>query len=153
MDEPRDTPPTKALTALAARFDELAGGLGAAQRAWPGVVGDLMARNCMPVKLHAGELRVRCSSASWASELHAMSREVLARLEAPLGAAAPATLRAYTGRLPGSLPPTEPAGPPPRLELPEAAVQEAHRSLPNIPDGPLRESVAKALAAARLRQH
>lgn len=152
MDHPPRKLPVKALPALLARFDDMAGGLGAVQRRWPEVVGEQAARFTVPVKLEEGELRVRCVSSVWASELLAMSGHVLDRLRSVIGDQAPTRLRPYAGRVPAAPDPHEatPEEPIP-VEVSGDALARAEATLGALPPGALRESIARAIAASAAR--
>ncbi len=67
--------------------------LSALQRAWPAAVGPLLAEHATPVAVRAGVATVQCSSGMWAEEVELLQGEVLARLEATLGAGAVRALR------------------------------------------------------------
>jgi hypothetical protein len=118
-------------------------------RAWPGAVGDSIARNAWPARVaRDGTLHVATSSATWAFELGLLAADIEKRLAAALGADAPAGLRFAPGRLPE--PPPEPAedeqtrAPQPTFE----DRREAARLAAGIEDENLRKVVAKAAAAS-----
>ena len=54
--------------------------LAAVQLAWPGAVGEKIARVAEPVSERGGRVTVACSSAVWAQELSLMHEEILGRL-------------------------------------------------------------------------
>jgi predicted nucleic acid-binding Zn ribbon protein len=54
--------------------------LARAQRSWPAVAGDVVAREAAPVAERDGVLTVACRSAVWAHELELMSGHLVARL-------------------------------------------------------------------------
>ena len=118
-------------------------------RAWPAAVGDSIARNAWPARVSRdGTMHVATSSSAWAFELGLLEADIRKRLEAALGADAPARLRFAPGRLPE--PPREPAdqrqaGPP---EPTPAEEREAARLAAPIEDENLRKVVAKAAAAS-----
>ena len=103
------------------------------QAAWPGAVGEELARRTELVALEAGTLRVRVPDAGWRKVLHRMRSDILARLfevagefaprrlgfmEAPLGApGAGAKAKEATARKPNP------------VATPEAAPREAPPSL------------------------
>ncbi len=64
-----------------------AGVLARVQACWPGVVGDLLAREAVPVAERSGTLTVACRSATWAQEVELMGPELVTRLNAVLGEA------------------------------------------------------------------
>ena len=119
---------------------------------WPDAVGHTIARNAWPARLaRDGKLHVATSSSSWAFELAQLERDVLHRLRAVAGAAAPRALRFAVGRLPelGPEPPSEAASEPlePTAEQAELAASLAA----GIADSELRKLVAKAAAASLAR--
>jgi predicted nucleic acid-binding Zn ribbon protein len=71
--------------------------LAAVQRAWPGAVGEAIAREAAPVAERAGVITVRCRSATWAQELDLMQDQLLSSLREALGDAAPKRLRFTAG--------------------------------------------------------
>jgi hypothetical protein len=126
-----------------------AGAMGEIVKAWPGAVGDSIARNAWPARVSRdGTLHVAASSSAWAFELGLLEADILGRLEATLGADAPRRLRFAPGRLP------EPARQAPaesvlRPPQPTPAQQrEAERLAAPIEDENLRKVVAKAAAAS-----
>ena len=54
------------------------------QRAWPEVVGDVIAAECDPVSERAGVVTVVCRSAVWAQELSFMAPDLVERMNAAL---------------------------------------------------------------------
>lgn len=75
------------------------GVLARIQACWPGVVGDLLAREAMPVAERSGTLTVACRSATWAHEIELMGPELVTRLNAALGVAGPPPLRGLRARV------------------------------------------------------
>jgi predicted nucleic acid-binding Zn ribbon protein len=63
--------------------------LAAVQRAWPGAVGEAIAREATPVAERSGTVTVACSSSAWAQELDLLGTQILAKLrpELPSGTA------------------------------------------------------------------
>ncbi|MEA3509002.1 MAG: DUF721 domain-containing protein [candidate division NC10 bacterium] len=59
----------------------------AIQRAWPEVVGEEVARRSRPDRLRNGRLQVIVSDTVWLQQLAMLKPQILARLEAHLGAA------------------------------------------------------------------
>jgi predicted nucleic acid-binding Zn ribbon protein len=53
--------------------------LAAVQSAWPGAVGDAIAREATPVGERDGVVTVACSSATWAHELDLLGPEILGK--------------------------------------------------------------------------
>jgi predicted nucleic acid-binding Zn ribbon protein len=74
-------------SALAGLTDQLAPRttLGDVQRAWPVVVGAVVAKEATPTAEHGGTLTVTCRSSVWAQELDLMAPELVGRLNAQLG--------------------------------------------------------------------
>ena len=70
--------------------------LAAVQRAWPDAVGDGVAAQAEPTAERDGVVTVTCASAVWAQELDLMAPEVVARLNAALGAESVRALRCRT---------------------------------------------------------
>jgi predicted nucleic acid-binding Zn ribbon protein len=66
--------------------DELAPAtlLSSAQRAWRGVVGDVIAAQATPISEHGGVLTVSCSASVWAQELDLMAPTILTALNEAL---------------------------------------------------------------------
>jgi len=84
---------------LATALEDLTSGLAPAtvladvQRAWPAVVGDGIAAEASPTAERDGVVTVSCRAAVWAQELDLMGPELVARLNAALGADAVRALR------------------------------------------------------------
>jgi predicted nucleic acid-binding Zn ribbon protein len=91
--EPR--PAGHAVAAFAERLAPLTL-LADVQRVWEQAVGDLVAAQAEPTKEHDGVLVVTCSSAVWAQELDLMAPDLIARLNAFLGAERVRALRCRT---------------------------------------------------------
>jgi predicted nucleic acid-binding Zn ribbon protein len=72
--------------ALGRLADELAPEtlLGAVQRAWPQVVGEVIAAEARPTAERGGVVTVSCSASVWAQELDLMAPQILPRLNAAL---------------------------------------------------------------------
>jgi hypothetical protein len=105
-------------------------------REWPASVGPSVARNAWPARLaRDGTLHVATASAAWAYELRLLESEVLDRLRAALGAAAPPRLRFAVGPVP------EPGG---------EGLEEA---LERIPAEPSPEQRAEAARIAGEMRH
>lgn len=69
--------------------------------AWPGVVGDAIARNAWPLRIaRDGTLHVATASATWANELTLLGDTILERLRERLGVDAPARLKCAVGPVP-----------------------------------------------------
>jgi predicted nucleic acid-binding Zn ribbon protein len=63
--------------------------LAAVQSAWPGAVGEAVAREASPVSERDGVVTVACRSATWAQELDLLQSELLERLNAAVSEADP----------------------------------------------------------------
>jgi hypothetical protein len=121
--------------------------------AWPGVVGEAVARQAWPLRVgRDGTLHVATTSATWAFELDRLAPEIHARLAAALGDEAPSALRFRVGPVPepGTPDATESGPPPPPEASPEvsAAVESATAE---IQDPDLRELVSRAARASLSR--
>jgi hypothetical protein len=122
--------------------------------AWPRAVGEAVARQAWPLRLgRDGTLHVGTTSATWAFELDRMSADVLARLAAVLGNAAPAAIRFRVGPVPEPGAPSEPrrgtagAGVADTTETSAEGASVASE----IDDPELRELVARAVSASLAR--
>jgi predicted nucleic acid-binding Zn ribbon protein len=67
--------------------------LAALQAVWPEVAGERLAAAARPVAERAGEATFACADPIWAEELGMMSEQLLERLRARMGEAAPKKLR------------------------------------------------------------
>jgi predicted nucleic acid-binding Zn ribbon protein len=67
--------------------------LAAIQRAWPAVVGEVIAEECEPRSERGGVVTVVCRSAVWAQELTFMAPDLVARLNEALGTSRVTELR------------------------------------------------------------
>jgi predicted nucleic acid-binding Zn ribbon protein len=54
--------------------------LAAVQRAWPGAVGEAIAREATPVAERSGVVTVACSSSAWSQELDLLGAQILAKI-------------------------------------------------------------------------
>jgi hypothetical protein len=140
--------------AVTAQLERLgpAGAIGPLVEAWPFVVGDAIARHAWPARVaRDGTLHVTTSSSAWAFELTQLAPELLERLRASAGAAAPSGLRFAPGRVPEPAAPNaaEQPSPPPRPSREEIAL--AVELAAPIEDDELRETVARAAAASLAR--
>jgi hypothetical protein len=128
-----------------------AAGISEVVEAWPGAVGDPIARNAWPARIgRDGTLYVSTASAAWAFELAHLEGELLARLRRAVGEAAPARLRFALGRLPEASPDTEPVEQN-RPEPSPADLEAAARLTSAIEDEELRATVARAAAQSLAR--
>jgi hypothetical protein len=120
--------------------------------AWPGAVGETIARHAWPARLgRDGTLYVATDSSVWAFELGQLAPTVLDRLRSALSEGAPTTLRFAPGRLPEPPRPAEavPTTSPVRVGERERAL--AGRLAAGIDDEELRRLVARAAAASLAR--
>ena len=128
--------------------------LAAVTAAWPGVVGETVARRAWPLRIgRDGTLHVATESATWAHELALLRGEILERLLARLGSEAPSDLRFAVGPVPepatASVRPAEPVATP--LEAPPEIDSEARSAAAAVEDPELRELVARAARASLLK--
>lgn len=129
-----------------------AGAIGEIVKAWPGAVGESIARNAWPARVSRdGTLHVATSSSAWAFELGLLEADIRQRLAAALGPDAPQQLRFAPGRLPE--PPRETAD---RRRIEpirptEQEEREAARLTAPIEDENLRKIVAKAASVSLAR--
>jgi hypothetical protein len=87
--------------ALAASGGGMALALAEITAAWPGAVGEAVARQAWPQRVaRDGTLHVATSSATWAFELDRLAPEIAEQLSAILGESAPAKLRFKVGPIP-----------------------------------------------------
>ncbi len=118
--------------------------------AWPGAVGEVIARNAWPLRLgRDGTLHVATTSSTWAFELDRLAPEIAERLATALGTGSPAKLRFRVGPVPepGAPSPGPAALGPPPGEAPEATAQ-AESAAAAIADPELRELVSRAARAS-----
>jgi predicted nucleic acid-binding Zn ribbon protein len=54
--------------------------LAAVQSAWPGAVGEAVAREASPVSERDGVVTIACRSATWAQELDLLSGQILSQV-------------------------------------------------------------------------
>jgi hypothetical protein len=134
------------------RFGPVAAGMSELVAAWPGLVGEQIARNAWPSRLgRDGTLHVATSGSAWAFELTQLAPELLRRLREGLGEVAPQALRFGPGKLPERSPESDevPARSAPRPNAADA--KRASELAATIDDENLREVVAKAAAASLAR--
>ena len=89
MTRRRAPRPIGAAAAAALERAEPATLLAGVQSAWPGAVGEAIAREATPVAERDGVVTVACRSATWAQELDLLGAQILAqvRRELPEGSA------------------------------------------------------------------
>ena len=129
-----------------------AAGMGEIVKAWPGLVGEQIARNAWPARIaRDGTLHVATSSSAWAFELAQLAPQLLERLAGALGEASPQGLRFAPGKLPEAVESESGAV---RGEVPTPspeAVELAAALTEPIEDESLREVVAKTAAMSLAR--
>ena len=129
-----------------------AGAMADIVEAWPGLVGEQLAVNAWPARVSRdGTLHVNASSSAWAFELGQLEGEILPRLQAALGKAAPKRLRFAPGPLPE---PGVEASAAAAKRLPEATpeqARDAHAWAAAIDSEELRKTVEKAARASLAR--
>lgn len=120
--------------------------------AWPGAVGEAIARNAWPLRIgRDGTLHVATSSATWAFELDRMSPEIGERFTALLGERAPTRLRFRPGPVPEHGADSTSTEPRRVLETTPEAAEAAAIAAASIEDPELRE-LAERAARASLRR-
>jgi hypothetical protein len=121
--------------------------------AWPGVVGEAVARQAWPSRLgRDGTLHVATASATWAFELDRLAPEIHARLAAALGDETPSALRFRVGPVPEPGMAAEAVNTPePPPEASQEASAEADSAASAIDDPELRELVSRAARASITR--
>jgi hypothetical protein len=134
------------------RFGPADGDMVGIVRAWPGAVGETVARNAWPARLaRDGTLHVNAASATWAFELGRLAATILEQLRSELGEATPQALRFAPGPIPepdaAAADRRAPAAPEIRAEHRARAAEIAA----GIEDDELREYVARAAAAGLAR--
>jgi hypothetical protein len=128
-------------------------GLSHVTSAWPGVVGETVARQAWPARLgRDGTLHVATTSSTWAFELDRLAPEIHARLAAVLGDETPSALRFRVGPVPEPGMAAEAAStpePPPEASAEVSAEADSAASV--IDDPVLRELVSRAARASLTR--
>jgi len=118
-------------------------GAGGAATAWPGAVGEEIARNAWPARTQPdGTLVVHVRDSVWGFELTQRAGEISRRLPGC------PRLRFVPGPLPDSVPE---AVPPATIEATQEQAREAAALAAGIADPDLRESVAKVIKVALAR--
>jgi Dna[CI] antecedent, DciA len=119
------------------------GGPGAAAAAWPGAVGEEIARNAWPARTQAdGTLIIHVRDAVWGFELTQRAAEIADRLPD----------RPRLRFIPGPLPEAVSATPSPhRLEATADQARTAEQLAGPIQDPTLREAVSRAVRAGLAR--
>jgi hypothetical protein len=126
-----------------ARFGD-AGRLGEVVEAWPGAVGELVARNAWPARIaRDGTLVVHTKDAVWAFELGHRSAEILDRLDRGLRG-----VRFLAGPIPEATPAAAESTLSARPQVTAEQLEQAAALAAGIADEELREQVARAAAAS-----
>ena len=139
------------------RFGSGHGGMGDGDmvgivRAWPGAVGETVARNAWPARLaRDGTLHVNTASATWAFELGRLAETILEQLRPELGDATPPALRFAPGPIPEPEVKAADRRAAARPEIDAEHRAEAAEIAAGIEDEELREYVARAAAASLAR--
>ena len=122
--------------------------IGRIAKAWPGAVGEQIARNAWPARVgRDGTLFVHTSSSTWAFELEQLAADIRQRL----GELAPPKLRFAPGPLPE---PETPASERSARDAPQPSpddLETAAALAAEIDDEMLRKLVARAAAASLAR--
>ena len=120
--------------------------------AWPGAVGEQIARNAWPARIaRDGTLHVNVSSSTWAFELSQLAGEIAGRLQQALGEPAPRSLRFAPGPLPEAPFEGQKTVKEERRKPSIEEQQQAERLASPIGDDDLRRLVAKAAAESLSR--
>jgi hypothetical protein len=134
------------------RFGPPEGDMVALVRAWPTAVGAENARRAWPARLtRDGSLVVHATDSVWAFQLGMLAGEILERLRAEAGEAAPRALRFIPGPIPDAAAQAleERLPEPPRIDAADAAAGAELAA--GIEDEGLRALVARAAAASLSR--
>ena len=128
-----------------------AGALAEVTGRWPAIVGDAIARAAWPQRISRdGTLLVATTSSAWAFELGLLSEEILRKLRAELGTAAPAALRFAPGPVPAPPAPLRADPPVSPMADPETRLLAAELTSA-MSDDELRAMIARAAAASLSR--
>jgi hypothetical protein len=129
-----------------------AAGMAELVEAWPGLVGEQIARNAWPARIaRDGTLHVATSSSAWAFELAQLAPQLLERLRSALGEAAPRGLRFAPGKLPDAPDPEGERAGAKAVDPTAEHLELASALTESIDDESLREVVAKTAAKSLAR--
>jgi hypothetical protein len=121
--------------------------IGAILDAWPGAVGDLVARNAWPARVQRdGTLVVHTKDAVWAFELGQRSTEIVGRLGREVTA-----IRFVPGAIPEATLEASEGDAPSPVRATAAQLEEGAALAAGIADEELRERVGRAAAASLAR--
>ena len=122
------------------------GGVADLADAWPGAVGEEIARNAWPARVQGdGTLVVHVRDSVWGFELTQRAGEIAARLPGK------PKLKFVPGELPDAVPDTTSAAARPELQATLEETREAAGWTAEIADSELREAVARAARASLAR--
>jgi len=125
------------------------GPLSAIADIWGTSVGDAIARVAWPKRFaRDGTLHVATLSSTWAFELSRLAPEILSRLQASLGEAAPTALKFAPGPVPEPSAELADSSKPLRPAASAADRELARRIATSVTDPDLRELIARAAAAS-----
>jgi hypothetical protein len=125
------------------------GPLSAVADIWGATVGDAISRVAWPKRFaRDGTLHVATVSSTWAFELSRLAPEILARLSASLGDAAPVVLRFAPGPVPEPAAELVDPAQHPRPAASPADRELASRIASSVSDPELRELIARAASAS-----
>jgi hypothetical protein len=123
------------------------GGMPELLDAWPAAVGEAVACNAWPARIaRDGTLHVHTSSSAWAFELSQLAPTVVERLGEILGQSGPKELRFTVGPIPELAQGLQAEEPRRTVELVPEALQAAKELVARLPEGDLRDRVARAAA-------
>lgn len=143
---------TSVRTALRGAGVPDAGALAEVTRAWPGAVGDAIARAAWPQRItRDGTLLVATASSTWAFELGHLADEILAKFTAAMGQNAPTAIRFRPGAVPAPAAPVADAHPPDALRVDPETQRLADSLTEAMTDDELRVTIARAAAASLTR--
>ena len=129
-----------------------AAGMAELVGAWPGLVGEQIAKNAWPARFaRDGTLHVATSSSAWAFELSQLAPQLLGRLQEALGGVAPQAIRFAPGKLPDEPNPGSEKRKRRAVEPSPEDVERAFELAAGIEDESLREVVAKTVAQSLAR--
>jgi len=114
---------------------------------WSRSVPPRIVEHARPVRLSAGVLIVHVSSSVWANELHYLSDDLLARVQA----AAPSSGRFQVGPLPETPPRHREPPPPPEPVRLASLPEELGRALSRVQDDEVRKAITEAATTSLAR--